>query len=706
MTTDFSRMFNPKGIAIVGASEDAAKPGAQTLAALSRYGYQGAIGLVNPRSREVGGRVCHASIAELPGDYDVAVVALAAEQVAGAIRDCGRKGIAFAVVLGGGFRENGAAGIEREAALIKAARESKVRLIGPNCLGYVNVPNRVYASFSSLARSPDLVAGPVSAVIQSGGFGNSLVVNATLAGIGFQNVVASGNEADISAAELIDAFVDDPDTRIILAYLEGLADGRDFIAAAERAAGAGKPLIVLKAGNTEQGAVAAASHTAYLTSSYDIYQAAFRRCGIIESRDIDDTVDMLKAFSASRLPAGRSVGVMGGSGGSAVNFSDAADAFGLKLAQLSDDTVQTLCDSLPSTGTIKNPIDYTASFITGPEDLRFLHVLQALLADPSVDQAAILLALTAGARFEIVAGFIVKAMAENAKPVHVFSSVPLESAPGAFARLRQNGVPVYSSPRRMAVAMAALADHAANQQETARGPSAGTAGEMPELPCPPEAGGILDEAASKRVLASFDIEVTRDFVIDSAQALTAPVPGLAFPLAAKVLSADIAHKSEAGGVRLGLGDLAALNEACAGIMHNVAERYPRARVSGILLSEMVPAGVELIVGALNDRVFGPLVTVGLGGVMTEILHDTAYRIAPFSEDEAGNMLAELRGYRLLTGYRGDPARDIAAVRKVLSKVSQLAWQMRDRLVELDINPLIVREAGKGAVAADALLVLK
>jgi acetyltransferase len=274
--TDFTRMFNPRGIAVVGANPDASRPGRQTLLALQRHGYAGGVYPVNPKYPEIGGYKCYASIADIDGPVDTAVVALPARLVPDVVTQCSRKGIGFAVVLGGGFREVGAEGEALERAMLVAARAGGVRLIGPNCLGYKNVPGHVYAAFGSITRPPDLRPGPVSAIIQSGGYGNSLVIQCHHAGIGFRYLVASGAESDIKATELIDAFVDDPDTKVILAYLEGVDDGRAFMAAARRALGAGKPLVVIKAGNTRQGKRAAASHTAFLTGAYDVYRAAFR----------------------------------------------------------------------------------------------------------------------------------------------------------------------------------------------------------------------------------------------------------------------------------------------------------------------------------------------------------------------------------------------------------------------------------------------
>ena len=333
--SDFEFLFNPRSIAIIGASPEAHRPGAQTIRALLDRGFKGGIYPVNPKYERLADLRCFPSIKETPEPCDIAVIAVPAAMVPLVMDQCGEHGVRFAVVLGGGFREVGAEGEAREAAMLAAARRHGVRIVGPNCLGLVNVHARAYAAFGSLARPPVLEPGPVSAVIQSGGFGNSLVVRCGQAGIGFRLVVASGNESDLSVPELIEAYVEDPATRLILLYMEGMRDGRRFVAAAERALAAGKPIVAWKAGNTRQGIKAAASHTANMTGSYDVYRAAFRQSGVVEVHDMEEAIDCIQCLLAySDRPAGRGVAIMGGSGGSAVVFADAADECGLSLSAL------------------------------------------------------------------------------------------------------------------------------------------------------------------------------------------------------------------------------------------------------------------------------------------------------------------------------------------------------------------------------------
>ena len=695
------KLFNPRGIAIAGASGDPTRPGGQTVRALNQYGFRGGIYPVNPRYPELAGHRCFPSVGAIEGDCDLAVIALPAAQVAGVLRECGSRGIRFAVVLGGGFRETGPAGAAIEAEMLAAARDSGVRIIGPNCLGLVNVHARVFAAFGSIAREPELKPGGVSAVIQSGGFGNALVIRCALAGVGFRYLVASGNESDITAPELIDAYVDDPQTKVILAFLEGVTDGRALMAAGRRALAARKPVLVLKAGNTEQGRRAAASHTANLTGSYDIYRAAFRQCGIIEVRDIDEAADFALALLAGRLPKGRSVALMGGSGGSAAVFADAADALRLRLPPLAPETTALLEKSLPTMGSLRNPIDYTAGYPRAETADRFLRAYSAVLADPGIDQLTFMFATAGRSQLKIAGELLAQAMPKFNKPVLAFSAMTDEIAPEGMAKLREIGVPVLPSPARVARAMAMLADYA---EALARSATPATAVPQMALPALPAAAATLDEHASKRLLAAAGIPVSRDVLLPPGGAPLAS--GLGFPLAVKIVSRDILHKSDIGGVRLNILNPDQLVAAVAEVTANARRAAPDAKIEGVLVSEMVTDGVETIVGAVNDAGFGPVVAFGIGGVLAEAVRDMAYRVAPFGVADARAMIGEIRMKALLDGVRGRPACDTDALVGVLVRVSELAWQMRDRLAELDINPLIVRPAGAGVVALDALVVLR
>lgn len=703
--SNIKRMFQPRGIAIVGANTDESKPGRQTILALDRHGYVGGIYPVNPKYEKIAEHRCFPTLDAIDGECDVAVIALPAAHVPGVISQCGKKGIGYAVVLGGGFREAGLEGVALERQMLEAAREHCVRIIGPNCLGFKNIHENVFASFGSITRPPDLMPGVVSAVIQSGGFGNSVVNQAAYAGIGFRYVVASGNECDINAPELIEAFVDDPETKVILAYLEGVSDGRAFMSAARRALSAGKPLVVMKAGNTEQGLRASATHTATMTGSYEIFRAAFRQCGAIEVRDITEAVDYLQYLTGGRTARGRNVAVMSGSGGSLVNFADGADEFSLKLGSFTEATRTILSETLPSIATIDNPVDYTAGFNKESNAPRYLKVIEAVLADPGVDQLGLFLASAAGGSFASAARTIVNAKNPESKPIIVYSALPPTLTQDGLAILSAVRIPVLGSPRRIAAAMGMLADYGTLVSSRTR-----FVGENHQInrviPMLPESAGTLDENNSKRLLKEQGIGVTKDAIMQIECASPELPAGFVFPVAVKIVSRDIAHKTDIGAVKLNIQNADDLEKAFFEVVANSKKSAPNAELSGVLISEMVVGAVETIVGVVNDPLFGPVVVFGLGGVLAEVLRDTTCRIAPFGIETAREMILELRGAALFSGVRGGRPRDVEAIAKTLVAVSEIAWLLKDRLAEMDINPLLVQEKGKGVIAADALVVLK
>lgn len=699
----FERLFNPRGIAVIGASADPTRAGGQTIDALKRHGFRGGVYPINPKYDEIAGYRCYPSLKALDQPCDIAVIALPAAHVAQMVKECGECRIPYGVVLGGGFREVGAEGLAREQAMAAAARAGNVRLIGPNCLGLVNVPTKAYAAFGSLTREPNLQPGPVSAVIQSGGFGNSLVIRCALAGVGFQTVVTSGNEADISAPELIEAYVDDPNTRIILTYLEGIGDGRRFVAAAQRALAAGKPIIAWKAGNTKQGTRAAASHTANLTGNYDVFRAAFRQCGVIEVHDVDEAADFALCLMSGRRARGRNVAVMGGSGGSAVVFADTADEVRLALAQPSAETMAVLRANLPSVASLENPIDYAAGFPRPGDEPKLLATLDAVLADDNIHQLGMLYATVLGNTLKLSAAVLAEAAAKSDKPILAFSVQPHEFAPEGHDILKAAGIPSLPSPSRVARAMGMMSDYAEARARCAV-PQAVPA--APSTPAPlPDDAVTLDERESKNVIAHYGVPVTRDVLLAPGR-LAQAAKEARFPVAAKVLSRDIAHKTDIGAVQLGVRDAEELARVAASLLAKARTACPQASVSGVLACEMVYDALETIVGVLNDPVFGPVVAFGIGGIFAESMRDVTFRLAPFGIETAREMISELRGSRLFEAARGKPARDTEALAATLARVSVMAWSLRERIAEVDINPLLVRAEGQGVVAADALVVLR
>jgi acyl-CoA synthetase (NDP forming) len=693
----FERLFHPRGIAIIGASADLGRIGGHPIKALKAAGYAGGVFPVNPKYPELHGLKCYPDAASIRGPCDLAIVAVPAAAVPAAIRDCGRAGIAFAIVLTAGFREIGQPGLAVEAELKRAIAESGVRVIGPNCQGVLSLEARVWAAFGSVADETDFRPGPVSCAFQSGGFGYGIVNLAEAQGLGFRYCVSSGNETDVDMPEILSAFLDDPGTSVVFAYLEGTPNARRLLDVGRKSLKTGKPVMIWKAATTDAGIKAAASHTANMTGSADLYRAALRQAGLIEVDDVEPIVDIAKLFAQGRLPRGNAVGVLSISGGSGIVYADAAVKGGLVLPPFSEATIAALRRIVPAFAAPENPADVTAAFFN---DIRVLTAaLEVVLADPNIDQLSVLLASISGPSAARACEAIAAAAAATDKPVHVAWSGRHAKSAEAVRALSDARVPFLTTPVRLARAAAALVRFADDRRRLLpRRP--------PGIRLPPDlalpAGGVtLNEAESKKVLRAFAIPTPREALVPCGADPAVEAQTLNAPFAVKIVSRDIAHKSEAGGVRLGVRR-EGLAEAVRAVTASATAAVPGARIEGVLVSEMAQ-GVEALIGIVNDPNFGPAVALGLGGVLTEVLKDVTYRIAPFDLDTAREMIADLRGARLFDGYRGQPPADKEALARALVAASEMAAALAPRLKEADINPVFVGPGG--VVAADALVVL-
>jgi len=694
------RLFHPRGIAVIGASANITRIGGQPIKALLGAGYSGGVYPVNPKYADMHGLACYPDAVSVPRPCDLAIIVVPALQVAAAVKDCGKAGIPFAVVLSAGFRETGAEGRKLEAELRQVGAEAGVRMVGPNCQGMLSIQSRVWAAFGSVSDETDFRPGTVSCAFQSGGFGYAIVNLAEAQGIGFRYCVSSGNEIDITMPELLTAFLEDPGTSLSFAYLEGTPDARRLLELGRKSLQTGKPVLIWKAGTTEAGVRAAASHTASMTGSYDLYRAAMRQAGLIEVDDVEPIVDIAKLFAQGRLPKGNSIGVLSISGGSGVVFADAAVGGGLRLPQFAPQTLARMRQIVPAFGSPENPADLSAAVFN--DDTLFTRALEVVLEDPGLDQLSVLLASISGTSAARAAGLIAAAAANTDKPVHVAWSGRQAKSLEAARALEGAGVPHIVTPVRLARAASVLSGFASDRRRLlGRTPAPTLAPKRLDLPAGPV---TLNEFESKAVLRAFGFPVGKEVFVAAGEDWAEKTRELAPPLAVKVVSRDIAHKSDAGGVRLGVAreDVAS---AARGVMEDALRAVPSARIEGVLVAEMAQ-GLEALIGAINDEAFGPVVALGLGGVLTEVVRDVTYRVAPFDLETARDMIGELRAARLFEGYRGKPAADKEALAAALVAVSGMASALAHRLKELDINPLFVRGVGEGVVAGDALLVLK
>lgn len=697
---DLSRLLSPRGVAVIGASADLSRIGGQPIRLLTEYGYKGRVYPVNPKYSEVKGLACYPDIAAVPRPCDVALIALSAALVPDAVEQCGRAGIPYAVILSAGFGEAGEAGRTLNEKLLAAVKSSGVRIVGPNCLGLMNLDDGFRLGFGGTLQLKTLKPGPIAMVTQSGGFGFGVVAIACYYGLGFNHVVSTGNEADLTALDWMEYLIERDDVEILTAFLEGTTEGTRLRRLGARALELGKPVLVWKVGNTDVGSRAATSHTARLTAGYELFRAAFREGGFIEVHDIDDLVDFCKAFRAKKLPRGNRVGVMTLSGGAGVLLADRCVSRGLTLPKLADATREKLRGIVVAYASIENPIDTTAN---GYNDnfASYTRTMREVLADPNID--AIVARAPRGSVAQAWAEGLVVMLKDTDKPLLLNWPTSPDDNRDAMDYLERNGVPCIIAPGRTVDALAALAGFADKRRafDTARsrGGRRPVTPQVLDLP----AGGTLGEHASKALLAAYGIPVTGEALLAPEAVAALDAPPLPFPLAVKIESADIPHKTEAGAIRLGIDSLDALKQAAREVLASSKQYRPAARIAGVLVQQMA-AGVEIIAGAVNDPHFGPLIAIGLGGVFTEIMNDVARRYAPFDAATAKAMIHELRGVPLLQGYRGRPPCDIDALADAVSRLSLLAADHADRIAEIDINPLFVN--ADGVVAADALVVLR
>ena len=686
------RFLHPRAVVVIGASDDPNRVGGRTVQNLLRGGFPGRIYPVNPNRAVVQGLAAYPSIADVPADIDCAVVAVPGPLVLEAVEACAARGIGAAVIFSAGFSEAGAEGAERQQRLRQIARESGMRIVGPNCLGVFNARNGAWLSFTT--QFQERIEGPaIGMVSQSGGSAAHLLRLAQDRGLEVGTFITTGNEVDVEFGEGLIALADDPDTNLILAYIEGVRHRDSLIEGLERARRNGKPVLMLKVGRTGAGAQAAASHTASLAGEDRVYDAIFRSYGVFRARSTEELLDVACAASGlRRFPTGNRLGVVTISGGMGAQIADVASDAGLVLPRPPEEAEARLKALCPP-GSPLNPVDLTAQLSTDPHLLA--NSLRVLIETGEYDALFAFFGVYASVPrlAEVFLEDLTK-LREDHPDIPIVLSVIC--GPEDAARYQRAGYLVYEEPARAVRALAALPRFAAAFARPARtAPGAG----MRAIP----AGEAYSEAAAKAVLAGAGIPSPAERSVASAAEVAAAAAGMNMPVALKILSRDILHKTEVGGVELGLASAEEAGAAALAMEARVAERAPDARREGFLLSEMVVGGVELILGARRDPLFGPLVMVGLGGVTAELFKDVSLRLAPVDEETALEMLKELRSFPLLDGWRGAPRTDIEAAARAVSALSLLAAANADTMETIEVNPLRVLEQGRGVVALDAVI---
>lgn len=690
-----SRLINPQSIAVIGASADFQKINGRPLKHLIEKGYGGRILPVNPKYQEIAGLTCYPSVADLPEVADLAIVAVAASHVIDCFKSLGQRGIRAAVVFSSGFGEMGAEGKALEAQLTETARASGVVLCGPNCLGFINAFENVYATFSQYADG-ETGAGPIAFVTQSGAFGTAVAALIRQRGLGLGYFINTGNQADLDFSELMLAVIEDPRIHVAAGYLEGVNNGPGLIRLARRCRELGKPLILTKVGRKASGARAAASHTGALAVADTVFDAVIRQYGVLRARNEEQMLDMLEAFSQPRLATGNGLGIATQSGGAGVMMADRAEEVGLVVPQLSPPIQARIAKVMPAFGAAANPVDVTGQFVARPELMS--ESVVAMMDDPDIHIGIVWLQLMTAHVDKLVQLFS-DIYARTDKPLLICW---VAAPPEALKQLRELGIVVYSAGERAVEAAAALAQYHALGISTQL-PDTPLASVEPVLPKTIE-NGLQDSVQAVAWLRKAGVPMAKVALARSEDEAVTLWRKSSGSVALKIESPDLAHKTEIGGVVLGVDTEAGIREGWQTLMERAANALPPESIKGVLVQEMSSGHLELVIGVQRDPVFGMIVMVGLGGVLVEVLKDVVFRHAPFDVSEALAMLSELRMSAMLDGVRGRPAVDREAIATLLSNLSRWATTMETCLTELDLNPVLVGD--DGPIAVDCVMVLQ
>lgn len=700
---NIAALFAPRSVAVVGASEDLAKPGGRCLSFLQRNGFPGPIYPVNPRYRALLGLECFDELASLPGSADLVILLVPAAAVGQHLRAAAARGTRAAIVCSSGFGEAGPEGAPNQAELLAVAAETGLAVLGPNCLGLLDLHNRLAATFTTgLMTDTPVQPGAIALISQSGAMGAALFSIAQADGIGFGKFVSSGNEAVLDFADLLDYLADDPSVSLLLGYIEGIGRGRAFVAAARRARAQGKTVVVLKVGRSAAGVRAAQSHTGAMVGSPQVYEAAFRRAGVLAVNDVRTLLDMAVALPGQIRPCGPRVGILSMSGGAGVMIADSCSAGDLLVPAFTPETLATLRGVLPSYAGMSNPVDY--GFIYGDPNA-IEAVARAVSSDRNVDLVVMFIGLSPNLAGDIEQR-LARVQAACRKPLVI---AWLGGPRAGIAALRSLGIPAFDDPSRAVQAAVQLVRAGLTPPSLAAPEAAGTEPRAQALRAALRrhlAAGraFIGERDLKPLLAGYGIPVVEEAAVANAAEAVAAARRFGRTVAIKADAPELLHKSDAGAVRLNVepGEVAGAYEA---VVANAALAVGEAGVHGALVQPMAPAGVEILAGLRFDPQFGPTVTVGLGGVASEALADVVTELAPIDDAIARQMLGRLRGARLLGQFRGTSPRDVASLAKLLVALGAFAIDAGAMLAELDLNPVIVLADGEGCVAVDAAAVL-
>ncbi|MBS7614238.1 acetate--CoA ligase family protein [Candidatus Bathyarchaeota archaeon] len=686
--------FKPRSIAVIGASREPEKVGHKIVKNLIEYGFKGRLFPINPKADEILGLKCYSSVLDVPEQVDLAVIVVPGKIVPIIAEECGKKGVKGIVVISAGFSETGREGTQLERELLAICRKYNIRMQGPNCLGLINTQNRMNATFASAKPT----TGNIAFISQSGALGSTILNWALQNEVGFTSFISLGNEADLTAADFLESLTEDEQTRAVGLYIEGVKDGPRFIEVSKKIS-MKKPVIVLKSGTTDVGVRAVSSHTGSLAGSDVAFSAAFRKAGVIRVDKLEELFELVLAFENQPLPRDKNVLIITNGGGPGILVADACEKMGLNLPLLELNLREELRCSLPPHASLNNPID----ILGDADEKRYELALKIGLKSQNVDGIIVILTPQAMTPSDRVAEVIAEVRKSSNKPI-VTAFMGLDDDSSAIKTLLKNDIPNYPFPESTAFVLKKMYEYASILKRPKQEPMFQiqvdhriVRNTLDTIRKDDRLTSTIEEAF--KIADSFGIPVPKVMVAHSSKQAGDIADLIGYPVAMKVISPEILHKTDVGGVVLNITSRAEVERNYENIMNKVHSFMPQARILGISVQQMVPQGKEVIVGAVRDPQFGPLMMFGLGGIYVNFLRDVSYRLCPITRSEAEEMIEETKAYTLLRGVRGEPTSDINSLVDVILRISQIMTDFRE-IVEMEINPLFVYNEKKGCVAVD------
>ncbi len=688
--------FCPGSIAVIGAARTEGKVGHIIFDNIIESGYKGILFPVNPRSDSIHGIKCYKSILDIPQDIELAVIVIPARFVSMVIEECAGKNVRYAVIISAGFKETGVKGAKRERRLVEKAKDHGIRILGPNCLGMINTSCTINTSFS--ANMPG--EGGISLLSQSGALLTAILDWAKTMGIGFSKIVSLGNKADISENDLFESWKTDRNTKVITAYIEGVSRGKEFIRISSKVSKV-KPIVIIKSGNTDAGARAVSSHTGTLAGSSIAYDAAFKQSGIIRADNIKKLFNYSRALASQPLPAGNKVAIVTNAGGPGIMATDACEEKNISLAVLGKNTIDKLKSFLPEAANYYNPVDLLGDALAD----RYKKTMEVILEDKNIDALVVLLTPQAMTQGLETAKAIVETSGALDKKIPVLAVFMGGSGVmEGINHLTRNGVPNFDIPEAAIDTLKVMIDYMGWKKARSYPVEEFNVDEVKVKKifdkCSAEGRLELGEMEARVILEAYNIpfphaELARD--IKEAREIAEKI---GYPVVLKIVSPNILHKSDIGGIKVGIRNEEELEENYDQILFSVKKYMPDANISGITVQELVEDKKETIIGVSEDPQFGQMIMFGLGGIYVEVLEDVSFRIAPISRKVAHEMIEEIKSVELLRGVRGEDPSDIDSIVEIMLKVSQLVTDFPE-IIEMDINPLFVKKNGEGSIAGDA-----